>query len=148
MKISAISAYRQSPILAYRHIGTPLGNTASIYPARMPITNIPLLLLWSKSQGKLLVTELSTVGALVFLVASPPLKQIESKSKQLRARPLIIWGGRGPDFRDRNFFLGLPLINFFLEMLRTNFFFQFGPRPPQMINGRPLRDRPINVLCV
>ena len=42
----------------------------------------------------------------------------------LRGRPLIIWGGRGPDFRERNFFFldflwsilfffGLPLINFF-----------------------------------
>ena len=47
----------------------------------------------------------------------------------LRGRPLIIWGERGPDFRERKKRFRLPY---------EQFFFQFGPCP-QMINGRPLK---------
>ena len=36
-------------------------------------------------------------------------------SVTIRGRPLIIWGGRGADFRERNFF--------FSATLRTKFFF-------------------------
>ena len=66
-------------------------------------------------------------------------------SVHLRGRPLIILGGgHGADFRERNFFFfgdppngifyfGGPLdgIFFFSATLRTNFFFRFAPRPPR-----------------
>ncbi len=42
------------------------------------------------------------------------------EGKDIRGRPLIIWGG------------GVVRIS------ANEFFFRFTPRPPQMINGRPL----------
>ncbi len=63
----------------------------------------------------------------------------------VRGRPLIIWGGGawyGFVLEANNktkievvyfffFFLQPYDQYFFLEMLRTNFFFQFAPRPPR-----------------
>ncbi len=55
----------------------------------------------------------------------------------------MIWGGPGGTFRREFFFPGTASfkIFFFPEKDRENFFFSIssGP-PPQIINGRPLKD--------